>query len=188
MKPFPDKRYDVIYADPPWNIRPNGDGYFNSSERSNKSGSLKPKYPTMKTSEIIALPVANMASDNCLLFMWIVSSMLQDALDVGKAWGFEYITVGFVWDKQIPIVAVYTMIQCEMCLIFKKGKIPQPRGKRNIRQFLSCKRGRHSDKPDEVRHRITEMFPTQSKIELFARVNDRLFPPMEGWEYWGNEA
>ena len=99
-----------------------------------------------------------------------------------------YITVGFMWDKQLPLQGNYTMATCEMCLIFKKGKIPQPRGKRNIRQFLSVKRGKHSAKPLQVRHRITEMFPTQSKIELFARPLPMFKDVDDDWDYWGNEV
>ena len=103
------------------------------------------------------------------------------AIEVGKSWGFDYKTVAFVWDKQLPVYRNYTMSQCELCLVFKSGRIPSPRGKRNIKQFLSCRRGRHSDKPDQIRHGIMEMFPEQSKIELFARQR---FP---GWDCWGNE-
>ena len=178
MIPFPDKKYGIIYADPPWDQA--GDMYEGTN--------ITDHYSTMSLDEICDLPVHEIASDNCLLFLWVTGLNLMDAKDVGEAWGFKYKTMGFVWYKHLPVVACYTMSDCEYCLIFKRGKIPQPRGKRNIRQFLSCKRGRHSDKPDEIRYRITEMFPTQSKIELFARVNGRLFPPMEGWDYWGNEA
>ena len=64
----------------------------------------------------------------------------------------------------------------------KKGKIPTPRGARNIKQFLAEKRTRHSAKPNEIRNRIFQMFPTQNKIELFARENH------EGWDVWGNEV
>ena len=173
MIPFPDKKYDVIYADPPW--------VFDD----NRLGS---DYPTLDYVQLCLLPVELLASDNCLLFLWVVSPELDQALVLGKAWGFKYKTVAFVWEKQAKNPGHYTMSNCELCLVFKKGTIPQPRGKRNVQQFLSRKRGKHSAKPDEVRHRITEMFPTQSKIELFARVNDRLFPPMEGWDYWGDEA
>ena len=73
------------------------------------------------------------------------------------------------------------MSQCEICLIGKKGKIPQPRGARNIRQLVNWPREKHSKKPDEVRKRIEQMFPTQKKIELFARNKN------EGWDVWGNE-
>ena len=163
-------------------------------------------YDLMPLSEICALPVANIAADDCLLFLWITSPELPDAFDVGKAWGFKYITVGFVWDKQRPLKGHYTMSQCEQCLVFKKGKIPQPRGARNVRQLLSCpeevlahltddeilelalpellsiRRGAHSVKPYQIRDRIVEMFPYHNRIELFARQC------VEGWDAWGNEV
>jgi N6-adenosine-specific RNA methylase IME4 len=74
------------------------------------------------------------------------------------------------------------MSQMELCLIGKRGKIPQPRGSRNVRQLVTSLRGRHSEKPDEVRKRIEEMFPHQNKIELFARQAPR------GWDIWGDEV
>ena len=178
MIPFPDKRYDVIYADPAWESV----GHYAYSKN------IEDHYPTMSTQEVASMPVHLIQKPDCMLFLWVTGVNLADGLVVGNAWGFDYKTIAFVWHKQRTTMACYTHSECELCLVFKRGRIPQPRGKRNIRQFLSCKRGRHSDKPDEIRHRITEMFPTQAKIELFARVNDRLFPPMEGWDYWGNEA
>ena len=188
MIPFPDKKYDIIYADPPW--QHDGNMGFPVPEKDVLLYKQRAEehYTTMPTEEISALPVSNLTSDDCLLFLWISSSMFQEAIQIGNAWGFQYRTVGFVWDAVQIVPGFYTLAQCQLCLIFKKGNIPKPRGKQNIKQFLSCKRGRHSDKPDEVRHRITEMFPTQLKIELFARVNGMLFPPMQGWDYWGDEA
>ena len=114
--------------------------------------------------------------------MWSSSPHLDQAIELGKSWGFKYITIGFVWDKQAVNPSYYTMSQVEICLIFKKGKIPQPRGARNIRQLISIKRTRHSAKPTEVRDRITEMFPTQLKVEMFARER------VEGWDSVGNEV
>jgi N6-adenosine-specific RNA methylase IME4 len=67
-------------------------------------------------------------------------------------------------------------------VVAKKGKIPTPRGARNVRQFLSELRGKHSAKPAEIRNRIEKMFPTQNKVELFARSKSK------GWEVWGNEV
>ena len=188
MIPFPDKKYDIIYADPPWGYKHR---WFRRAGNTGKpiDKSVCDHYPLLTFETLKEMPVNAIAADNCLLFMWVVSPKLYECIETGIAWGFKYSTVGFVWHKNAqPVLGTYTHSECEMCLIFKKGKIPQPRGKRNITQFLSCRRGKHSGKPDEVRHRITEMFPTQSKIELFARVNGRLFPPMEGWDYWGNEA
>ena len=74
------------------------------------------------------------------------------------------------------------MSSCELCLIFKKGIIPQPRGSRTEEQFLSSKSKIHLVKPNKVRKRIERMFPAQSKIKLFAR---KIYP---GWDAWGNEV
>ena len=74
------------------------------------------------------------------------------------------------------------MSQCEICLIFKKGKIPTPRGARNVKQFISEKRREHSRKPDDVRTRIELMFPTQTKLEMFARTTPA------GWDVSGNQT
>lgn len=55
--------------------------------------------------------------------------------------------------------------------------------KRNVRQLVEAKRGKHSEKPDEVRKRIVEMFGDElPKVELFARQNHI------GWDAWGNEV
>ena len=180
MIPFPDKRYDIIYADPPWQDK----GLLRNGVRTYQASDI---YPTMSQQDICNLPVPTIVSDDCLLFLWTISGHLPESIEMGNLWGFEYKAIGFVWYKHAPIKACYTMSDCELCLIFKRGKIPQPRGKRNIRQFLSCKRGRHSEKPLEIKHRITEMFPTQSKIELFARPDTPLFPDTQ-WDYWGNEV
>ena len=177
MIPFPDKKYDIIYADPPWT--------YDNEKMSSKS---RPEnhYSTMTFTKLCDLDVQSITADSCLLFLWASGAVFQDMVDVGIAWGFKYATVGFVWHKQIPVTGNYTMSECEFCLVLKKGKIPKPRGKQNIRQFLSCRKGAHSVKPAEVQHRITEMFPTQAKIELFARPME--LTKMDGWDYWGDEV
>ena len=184
MIPFPDKKYDIIYADPAWNY----DNQMSVGNTWDKYNGVKNHYNTLSMTEIKNLPVADIVNTDCLLFLWVISPDLDECIGVGKAWGFKFSTVGFVWDKQRELPSNYTMSQCELCLIFKRGKIPKPRGKRNIRQFLSCKKGAHSVKPLEIKHRITEMFPTQSKIELFARPLPLLASQDDGWDYWGNEV
>lgn len=57
-----------------------------------------------------------------------------------------------------------SLSNCELCLIFKKGKIPTPRGSRNIQQLVRIPRTEHSRKPIEVLHKIEEMFPTQNRF------------------------
>ena len=132
------------------------------------------------------MPIPDISAENSLLFMWATSPCLPDALEVGKAWGFAYSTVAFIWDKQTAVAGSYTMSTCEFVLVFKRGCIPQPRGKRNVRQLISCKVGRHSEKPHEVKFRIEQMFPEQIKIELFARRQGFKF--LDDWDYWGLEV
>jgi N6-adenosine-specific RNA methylase IME4 len=167
--------YSIVYADPPWD-------YDNRIQHNGveTTGSAIYHYPTMKLPELKQLKIPT--EKNCLIFMWSSSPHLQQAIELMNAWGFEYKTIAFVWDKQRPNPGYYTMSQCEVCLVGKKGNIPTPRGKRNIRQFLTEVRGRHSAKPSEIRRRIEEMFPTQKKVELFAR------DIVEGWDRWGNEV
>ena len=136
----------------------------------------------MKLDELKALPVTSLTADDCLLFLWTSSPHLDQAIELINAWGFNWATVGFVWDKQKVNPGFYTMSQCELCLIGKKGKIPSPRGARNIRQFVSEERQSHSSKPNEVRNRIELMFPTQTKLEMFARST------ADGWDVFGNEV
>ena len=114
--------------------------------------------------------------------MWVTNPHLDQGIELLKSWGFKYATVAFVWDKQRVNPGFYTMSQCELCLVGKKGKIPQPRGARNVRQLVSSMRTKHSTKPAEVRTKIDLMFPTQNKIELFARQ------AASGWDRWGLEA
>jgi N6-adenosine-specific RNA methylase IME4 len=136
----------------------------------------------MTLQQLKALNVKALAdASGCLLFMWTSSPHLPQALELMKAWGFDYKTIAFVWEKQKTNPGYYTMSQVEICIVGKRGTIPKNRGSRNERQFLSEMRGRHSAKPAEIRNRITRMFPQHKKVELFAREST------EGWAVWGNE-
>ena len=179
--PFPDKKYDIIYADPPWEYP----GELVSGSNCERH------YPTIPNKQLYELPVNTIAKTDCLLFIWIRSPMMPESLVAIEAWGFKYITVAFVWNKVVPVLGHYTLSQAELCLIAKQGKIPLPRGTQNERQWLqtetlTVRKGSHSVKPLQIQHRITEMFPTQAKIELFARPME--MTKMTGWHYWGNEV
>lgn len=183
---FPKRKFDIIYADPPWDY--NGKMQFDRSGLTLENGDLSKnvfissavfKYPTVKTVDLKKIPILEIANEDCLLFMWTTSPHLAQALDLGKAWGFDYKTVAFVWDKLSHNPGQYTLSGTELCLVFKRGRIPKPRGTRNERQIIRSPRREHSQKPDEVIEAITRMFPTQDKIELFAR---RKF---KGWNTWG---
>ena len=169
--------YSIFYCDPPWDYK--GREQHNTVE-GNKS--VQHHYATMTLAELKKLDVESLAEPNALLFLWTSSPHLPQAIELMTSWGFHYKTVAFVWDKQKVNVGYYTLSQCELCLVGKRGAIPTPRGATNIRQFVSQCRTKHSEKPAEVRDRITQMFPSQKKLELFART------AVEGWDCWGNEV
>lgn len=184
--PLPGDKFQIIYVDPPWDY--GGKVQFDKSSQSVDAidhsknifiSSASFKYPTLKLPELKKLNLKSISDDDCLLFMWSTNPHLDQAIELGKSWGFDYRTVGFVWNKMVHNPGKYTMSYCELCLIFKKGKIPSPRGARNVKQLIESPRGKHSEKPKEVREGIDKMFPSQKKIELFARS---LTP---GWVSWG---
>ena len=185
---LPKKKYQVIYADPPWDY--GGKMQYDKSvikdenvgfERNIFLSSAEFKYPTLKMDQLKKLDVNSIAAEDCVLFMWTTGPQLANSVELGNAWGFEYKTVAFVWDKMVHNPGRYTLSQTEFVLVFKKGRFPQPRGARNIRQMVAIHRGAHSAKPAEVIDGITKMFPQQKKIELFARNN------YVGWDNWGLE-
>jgi len=184
--PLPNKKYEIIYADPPWDY--GGKLQFDKSSTTKEKidfsknifiSSAEFKYPTLKTSELKKLHLQSICADDCLLFMWVTNPHLAQGIELGISWGFEYKTVAFVWNKMVHNPGKYTMSYCELCLVFKRGKIPSPRGARNIKQLVNSPRGAHSEKPGEIRSGIEQMFPTQKKIELFARAR------FTGWDIWG---
>lgn len=187
--PLPNDKFQIIYADPPWDY--GGKMQFDKTcLKSENIGFEKDifisaaafKYPTLKLNELMELKVNSITAEDCLLFMWTTGPQMENALKLGSAWGFEYKTVAFVWNKMVHNPGRYTLSQTEFVLVFKKGKIPTPRGARNIKQLVSLHRGEHSEKPKEIKTKISEMFPTQRKIELFARED------YIGWDSWGLET
>ncbi len=176
--PLPAGPFDILYVDPPWDYK----GQLqHAGPGSHDTGGAGRHYPTIKLDDLKALEVGRIAADDSLLFMWSTSPHLDQAIELGKHWGFSWATVAFVWDKGRVNPGFYTLSQCELCLAFKRGRIPTPRGARNVRQFVSARRGRHSAKPAEVRSRIHAMFPELRKVELFARDQ------ADGWHTWGLE-
>ena len=179
FKPLPKGPFQIVYADPPWSY-----GNVIHSPEGSVNSAAKLHYPTLSKEEICALPVKQIVAPDSLLFLWATGPMLADAIEVGNAWGFAYKTVAFVWNKERVAPGHYTMAQTEFCLVFKRGKIPQPRGTRNERQHLAEKPAEHSRKPAEIRRRIERMFPDflMAKIELFASG------PVPGWSVWGLQS
>lgn len=184
--PLPAFKYDILYADPPWDY--GGKTQYDKSGTRAHNPNFTHKiflsaanfqYPTLPLKELMELPVATITAEDALLFLWTTGPQLERAMRLGCAWGFTYQTVAFVWNKLRHNPGHYTLSQTEFVLLFKHGRIPQPRGARNVRQYVEAERQKHSEKPQDVLDGITKMFPTQRKIELFARKRN------DGWDAWG---
>jgi len=144
----------------------------------------------MGSSELMNLPVRSIADENCILFIWTTDYHLERCIEIIKAWGFKYKTVGFMWLKQnkqgnpVCFMGAYTMKSgVELCLLATKGKDVHKLVKtHNIRSLVEGVRETHSQKPIEVRNRIVQLMGDLPRIELFARQK------VEGWDCWGNEV
>jgi site-specific DNA-methyltransferase (adenine-specific) len=176
--PFPDKKYNIIYADPPWN--------FNFQKRQGLSQEAKDAlYPTMNSQDIIDLPVNTITKPDCILFLWIMNSELPLALNVIRGWGFEYKTVAFTWVKWAKNTyhfggGNWTRSNPELCLLATKGHMS--RQSASVKNLLVSPLREHSRKPDEIRDSIVQLVGDLPRIELFARQK------IDGWDVWGNEV
>jgi N6-adenosine-specific RNA methylase IME4 len=173
--PLPcDRRYPIIYADPPWE--------FHVYDRD--SGSTRcpeAHYPTMPTEDICAMPVEEIATPDAVLFLWTTAPKLPESLRVIEAWGFKYVT-HMVWVKHAAGLGYWVRNQHELLIIGSRGNMRSPPGSARPASVIQATRREHSRKPDEAYEMIEGMFPDLPKIELFAR-NAR-----KGWAAWGNQA
>lgn len=183
------KKYNIIYADPPWSY---------SDKALNRGGALR-HYDTMSLEDICALPVADIAADDCLLFMWGAWPKLYESGEVIKAWGFEFKTCAFVWVKTnrrtdpdqacfFPAesfdsfwgMGSWTRANTEFCLLAVKGK--PKRKSASVHQIIYAPISDHSKKPSETREKILKLAGKLPRVELFARSS------VEGWDVWGNQV
>ena len=170
------KKYNIIYADPPWRY-----------ERNGVQGAAEQQYPTMRIDELCRLPVAEFSEKDSVLFLRATFPKLREALRVNTAWGFEYTSVAVVWLKRNRSgrgwfygLGFWTRGNAEICLLATKG---HPKRKSNrVHQFIISPLRSHSRKPDEARDKIIELVGDLPRIELFA------WEKADGWDAWGNEV
>ena len=184
MIPLPNKKYNIIYADPPYS--------FNSAKYQDKNrgfgNRVEDRYKTMSIEDICNIPVKNIANKDALLFMWVVDSHLKKSFDIIDAWGFKFGTIGFTWVKQYKSgsycynFGTYTLKSSEICLIGLKGKLKNIKKTNNVKSLVFAERTIHSKKPDCIRDKIVELCGDLPRIELFARQK------VEGWDCWGDEV
>lgn len=186
-QPLPRGPFAVILADPAWSyITYNGSGTPHRTK--------KDHYPVMTLDELKLLEVSEVAAKDCVLIMWVIGSHLDQALELGRSWGFTYKSDLFYWikiGKSDPSVrpigmGKWTRKQVETALIFTRGN--PKRLDAGVRQLIETEehliyaaRREHSRKPDQQYERI-ERLCAGPFLEMFARTQ------RSGWESWGNET
>ena len=163
----------MIYADPPWR--------YETPEMGSPSRRTENHYPTMALDEICALPVAEIANEDSVLFLWATAPKLAESMQAIEFWGFTYRT-NMVWGKDKIGLGFWIRNQHEHLLICKRGEMPPPPKSARCSSLVVAPRLEHSAKPDIFYEIIDEMYPGVRKIELFSRT------PRHGWEAWGNQA
>lgn len=173
-----DKKYKIIYADPPWT--------FKTYSSKGKQKSAENHYHCMTKAEIQQIPVQNIADDDCVLFLWATFPCLQEAMELIKAWGFTYKTCAFTWvkknrksDSLFWGLGYWTRSNAEICLLATKGH--PKRISKSVHSVVIERVAEHSKKPDVVRDRIVSLCGDLPRIELFARQY------AEGWDSFGDE-
>jgi N6-adenosine-specific RNA methylase IME4 len=184
---LPKGPYSAIVCDPPWSfLTYTGSGTPHRTEEDH--------YPVETVEEMRNIPVADIAAKDCALFMWVIGSHLDQALELGRAWGFRYVTDAFTWvkvGKNDPSVRPISMgywsrKQTETCLLFTRGR--PKRLDAGVRQLLEsdahviyAAKREHSRKPDEQYDRI-ERLVAGPYLEMFSRQS------RDGWDSWGLET
>ena len=181
MIPFPNKKYHIIYSDPPW--------WYAKRNKNTNFGLGVHRYPTMTTQEICDLPVQDIAEEQCLLYLWSTGPHMENALKVINAWGFVYITIAFTWVKTTKDGSDffkgpgnYTSSNTELCLLARTPKCKLKPVNKLVPQIILAPRGEHSAKPPETRDRIVKSMGELSRIEMFARGT---LP--SNWDGWGDQ-
>ena len=169
--PIEQRRYRVIYADPPWKYGNTMPEYFDEQAH---------HYPLMTVNEICEMPIDEIAMDDAVLFLWVTSPILAESFDVIRAWGFKYKS-SFVWDKIKHNMGHYNSVRHELLLVCTRGSCT-PDKKQLFDSVQSIERTRHSEKPAVFREIIDTIYPRGPRIELFARTS------AEGWDTYGNEV
>lgn len=176
-----DKRYDLILADPPWKQAKGG----KKSVRPKSSGEqLDYKTCTLEEIEAVLRQADSLTGDNSLLFLWTIDKYLFEAQQMAENLGYK-LHARMIWSKVTGIPAAFTVrYGHEYLLYMYKGKLApvatEERGK--IHTVFTEQVKRHSQKPEVSFEIMERLYPTQKKLELYARAE------REGWDCWGDEV
>lgn len=168
-------QYGCVLADPPWLFRT----YSHPVEGRVPQRAMQQHYKVEHTDDLALLPVRQITAPNCALFMWVVGSHFEHAINIAHAWGFNFKTTAFVWRKPSIGMGYWTRKRTETCLLFTRGK--PKRLSAGVDELIEAPRREHSRKPDEQYERI-EKLVAGPYVELFARQR------RDGWDAFGNEV
>lgn len=174
------KKFSTILADPPWQFQ-------------NRTGKMAPehkrlnRYATLVLDDIKSLPVQKVSAEKSHLYLWVPNALLEEGLEVMKAWGYTYKT-NLIWHKVRKDggpdgrgVGFYFRNTTEMILFGVKGQIRTLDPGRSQVNIIRTQKREHSKKPDELYNIIEECSPGPY-LELFARGT------RDKWLQWGNQV
>jgi len=182
MLNFPNKKYNIIYADPPWSYNENWG-----------NGAVHHHYDTMSFEDICNLPINKITDENCHLYLWYTNPFVREAHKLCDAWGFEYKQT-LTWVKHSTYkkfetgLGYYFRGATEHILFGVKGKLPRLR--KDLLNVLETEGNavyeinsrKHSEKPKVFREIIVAHSGDLPRIELFSRHK------LKGWDCWGDET
>lgn len=174
-------RYRAIMADPPWSFKT----YSNRDQGTVPHRGAEP-YKSMTHEDLLAMPVSEIAANDCLLHMWVISSHVDQALALGAAWGFTFKSLGFNWVKtqkhspEKPKMGMGKWLRqdAEIGLLFARGK--PKRAYAGVSQTILEPAREHSRKPDTAMDRF-EQLVDGPYVELFSRST------RTGWDSMGDQ-
>jgi N6-adenosine-specific RNA methylase IME4 len=180
---LPDRRYDVILADPPW-------AYYGQQD---KWGAAAKFYATAPDEAIVRLPIPDLLDERGVLFLWATSPRLDVAMACLAEWKLHFRGIAFVWVKArkdggpigaqgvrpsiVKPTAEYVLAASRVA----RGR-PMKLGDEGVPNVILAPKRAHSQKPDEVTACIERLYPDARRLELFARTE------RPGWDAWGDEV
>jgi N6-adenosine-specific RNA methylase IME4 len=133
----------------------------------------------MGIEEIRTLPVASLAHDDAILWLWTTNAHMRDAFSVLGGWGFQHKTI-LTWVKNKIGVGDWLRGQSEHCLLAVRGKPTVQLTSQTT--VLQAPAGAHSAKPDAFYALVEALCPAPRYCELFQRK------PRPNWDGHGDEV
>ena len=135
-------RYRTLVVDPPWDY-----------EWLSIAGRAAPGYATMSHDELLALPVADWAEDDCHLYLWTTNNFMTRAVELMARWGFQHKTV-LTWVKPRWGLGSYFRNSTEHVLFGVRGELRTRSD--SIATHFEAPVGEHSEKPERFYEIVRE--------------------------------